>query len=743
MLQKSVKFWNKMRLLAKVTAIMCTAVIAIGIFAQSANAAEGSNYRLYGTNDDYLLRTEKIGTNYVINEANYENEPIEGSSYIVYQSPSKPAVVPEVVPEEEVPEPGGLRPESLTHKKYPRPPVEPLRPAAPEIVFVRVGEILERIKELAPIGPAPVVTTRAVPLPSEVRVPAERECPVPPAQQCVPDWTLFWCLLLAILIPWLILFIILCIETYRNRKRPIIFSVLFSILVLIVLLAVFIVSTPRAYAETTVPLKTTYYGYLFDKEGNPLNSDYTVRFSYWSSSDFVTGDVTATGAINTAASTYADWTEVHAIRPNSDGYFFVKLGSIVPLPDFSQLPTSTLLDMYLQVEVKPTVDPDTSYDFLDHDNSSDTEDRNPMLSVPFALNADFIDQREIGTGSGNIVILGSGGIIDIDLMPGGTNSDTWIIDNDNTSTTNIVLQFGDTLNKTLIYDQAQTWFEFNDDVNIDGDLTVTGLINGIDITTLASSAEQLKVSSGGGLTANVAAGGYRISGDTTQYTGTSSVALTANTTNYLFFNSGGLVINTTGFATGASIIPLAEVLTSTGAVTTVTDSRVMQSDDRDQTIEKVIRPGYEGTAYQGDTTNNTGRMFINHDNTNNKNFYQWYSTPSPLQDYDIVLSITLPTDFKAWQGNPLAVEYRSTSGATTENQMDISVFDTNGAPVSLTGSSSDLASTSWQTAEVGYAGSPTWTAGEELVVKLKVHSRKLSQMHVGDVKLRYKILQGS
>jgi len=301
--------------------------------------------------------------------------------------------------------------------------------------------------------------------------------------------------------------------------------------------------------------------------------------------------------------------------------------------------------------------------------------------------------------------------------------------------------FGDSLSKTLTYEQSSSWFEFNDDVNIEGDLTVTGLINGIDITTLATSAEQLKVSSGAGLTIDVAAGGYRINGATTHYAGTSGNAVTDEATNYVFFNSGGLVINTTGFATGSSVIRLAEATATGGVVTAVTDRRVMQSDDREISVEKVIRPGYEGVAFQGDGTKNTGRMYVNHDSTNKKNYYQWYSTPNTLQDYFIVLSVTLPTDFKTWETSELSVEYRSTSGATTENKLDVSVFDTSGAAVTLTGSSGSLASTTWSTASISFTGSPTWTAGQEMLIKLKVHSRKQSEMHVGDVKLKYKILQ--
>ena len=747
MIRKHVNLCPNMRLLSKAIAVTCMAVSVFAIGIHKVDAAEGTSYQLYGTNDDYLLRTEKVGTDYTINEANYENEPIQGSSFVVYQSPKTAAVVTPEVPEKEeeeivVPPGGGLRPESIARKKYPSPIAEPRHPAAPEIRFVRVKEILEKIKRLAPImlepiEPEPVVSPKA--LPTTVAVSVTQECPVPPAQQCVPNWTLFWCLLLAILIPWLLLFLLLCIETYRNRKRPIVFSILFSILVMIVILAVFLFAVPRAHAKTTVPLKTTYYGYLFDNSGNAITAAHNVRFSYWSSSDYVASDVTATGAINTAASTYADWTEVHTVTPNSDGYFFVKLGNITALPDFSTLPRSTLLDMYLQVEVKPTTSADTAYDFLDHDTTSDTEDRNPMLSVPFALNADFIDQREIGTGSGNIVILNSGGLLDVDVIPGGTNRNRFTIDYDNTSTGDIVLQFGNTLSKTLLYSQDNSRFEFNDDVYMNGDLTVTGLINGLDLGSLAAGTDtQLKVSSGAGLTVNIAAGGYRISGTETQYAGDSGIAIADENTNYVYFSSGGVQVNTTGFETGSSIIKLAEVTATGGAVSTVNDRRVMQSDDRERTIKQTFFPEYDNVSYQADATNNVGRMYIDSDNTNKKNFYVWTSTSNSLQDYDIILHIPLSPDFKKWaEDNTIKLRYRSTSSDTANNKLDVSVFDTNGSPVTLSGSSTDLANTSWTNTIIEFSGSPTWTPGQDFVIKLKVYAKDNYQMQSSDLRIRY------
>lgn len=231
-----------------------------------------------------------------------------------------------------------------------------------------------------------------------------------------------------------------------------------------------------ANAASTGPLKIVYDAHLLDSSGNAITSAHSVRFSWWTSADFVSGDTTATGAINTGASTYANWQEVHTVTPNSDGYFSVELGSGTALPDLSSYTSSQLQSLHLQVEVKVSSAADTSYELLDQNSSSDTADRSPIDTVPFALNADRLDQRDTGTASGSIPVLQSGGLLGLGLIPSGTNRDEFTLDADSSASGPITLQFGTSLAKTLTYDQANSRFNFNDDVRIQGNLTVTGSV---------------------------------------------------------------------------------------------------------------------------------------------------------------------------------------------------------------------------------------------------------------------------
>lgn len=498
-----------------------------------------------------------------------------------------------------------------------------------------------------------------------------------------------------------------------------------------------------ASAETTAPQRLVYNGHLLDTDGDPVTTAHSVRFSFWKSADFQTGDTDLTGAIDTLAPNYAGWNEVFTLTPNSDGYFSVELGSITPLPDFSTLETATLLSLHMQLEVKVAADPDTEYELMDINPSDNAVDRSGVRSVPFAMNADLLDRREIGTGSGDIAILGVGGIFDLSHIPGGTNSNFFAIDFDDTEGSSVELRFGTSLGKILSYDLGGSYFQFNDSVNIQGDLTVTGLINGIDLSTLSSPSgdAKLRVSSGAGLTVTVTEGAYRLRGETVNYAGSSGNAVAASSTNYVYFSTAGLTINQTGFPTDASIIRLAEVITSGAAVTQVNDRRVFYADDREHAKEISLQPQYLGSAVQGDGSDNIGRLFVDHDAAAQKNFYHWTSTDGALQDYDVLVRHTIPEGFLQWEDGSMELQYRTSSALSADSKVDVAVFDTAGAPVTLSGSVTGLASTSWATTRIEFTGSPSWTPGEDILIRIRTFARNNEQAHAGRLLLRQREIE--
>ncbi len=493
-------------------------------------------------------------------------------------------------------------------------------------------------------------------------------------------------------------------------------------------------------AAGTTPQRYVYNGHLLNSSGQPITTAHSIRFSFWKSADLGATDIAA-GVLNTAATTYAGWQEVATVTPDANGYFSVQLGAVTALPALTGYTAAELQSLFLQVEVKAQAAADTSYEVLDVDTADAAVDRSPIQSVPFAGNADTIDQREIGTGSGSIPLLGPNGKLPSAAIPSELNGINLTLDNTNSATGSISLQFGATLAKKLSYDTVNNRFNFNDAVRIQGNLTVLGLINGVDVTNLGSSTGALRVFSGGGLNIRVSGGSYRLAGTAVNYIGGTS-ALTANTTNYVFFGSGGLTVRTMPFPTDESYIALAEVVTGGGAVNYILDRRALMSDDRQQLVETTLHPQYPDAAYSADGSDNVGQLSVVNDAVTLKNSYLWTSTRPTLQDYDVVLRLTLPTQFTSWKASPLTFLYKSSSADSAITKMDVAVFDTAGNAVTLTGTSTNLANTAWTSQTIDFSGAPTWTPGGAVVIRFRLSSKDSEQMQLGDLTLKYQKLAG-
>ncbi len=561
--------------------------------------------------------------------------------------------------------------------------------------------------------------------------------------------------------------------------------------------------TALSVQAATVPDTLMYEGKILNTQNSPVTTALVLRLSFWKSADWTSGDSSA-GAINTGATNYGEWYETQNVTPNSNGNFLIQMGSSTALPaiDFTK-------HKYLQVEVKNSGEPDTSYILLDPtgDNGADAVDRKTIASVAYAKNAESVDNRTVGTASGNILILGPNGKIQAAQMGSGTNTEDFTINADNTeadvtltfgnsllpatlkysqsasrfefsddvlingnltidsggtvtasgaiateggltinkdnAATDATLTFGNSLGeKTIKFSSTNQQFEFNDDVAITGNLTVTGLINGVELSALAP----LQVASGPGLTIMVGSGSYRLGNSIVNFGGTSGVPVSINSTSYVFFGSGGLIVRSATFPTDEAFIPLAIVTSSATEITNVTDRRVLQSDVREHDILKVLTPGFDKATFQGDASDNVGQLTTTADNITQQNYYLWTSSRPTLQDYDIFVRILLPQDFVRWKSDgglhALELTYRSTSASAADNALDILVYDTNGTPVALSGTTSGLASTSWTTTSIDFLNTPTWTAGQEFLVKLHMSAKNNYQTHIGSIKLRSTSLMG-
>ncbi|OIO53618.1 hypothetical protein AUJ46_04475 [Candidatus Peregrinibacteria bacterium CG1_02_54_53] len=155
-------------------------------------------------------------------------------------------------------------------------------------------------------------------------------------------------------------------------------------------------------------------------------------------------------------------------------------------------------------------------------------DRTAILSLPFARNADLLDQRNTGTASGSIPVLTNGGALSLD--------GNLTINADNEAA-NAVLTFGNNvLAETLQFNHTTSGFEFSNGLRISGDLETTGTMSG------AVHAQNLLTSSG-------------------------ALSVEGSAYAHTYYGTGGtLRVETMGNATYSTIQDLQNIFHSTGYV---------------------------------------------------------------------------------------------------------------------------------------------------------------------------------
>jgi hypothetical protein len=447
---------------------------------------------------------------------------------------------------------------------------------------------------------------------------------------------------------------------------------------------------------STAPYTVSYSGRLTNSTGTPITASQSIRFSLWSDADFDATDLLPTGAINPAAGGFTGWQETHIVTPDSNGLFHVQLGSGVTMPNFT-----SAAQAFLQVDVKPSASPDTSYEVLDPDgNTANLADRYSLNSAPYAINADTVDNADTGTTAGSIPVLDGAGLLPVIVVPGANNADNYILDFDDTAgpAGKIAVQFGNTLAKFLEYDVAAGWFNFSDNLHVTGNLSVTGSIT----------------ASGNANFSNTTEFHLRQVGDESTATCTTVDEVVLDTSENRIY-----------------------VCTAPGSPGTWTPSGTPA-----QNKSIVYEPVYADAVLDADGTSNNGTVeyfFADTDGAPgnlNYNHYKWRTTKATMQDMDLVLRVTLPKDFASFAATPLQFTYRTDTANAANNRLDLTVEDTNGAVVALAGASA-LNSTTFATTNVTFGGGPTFTAGNAITVRIKLSATNAGAAYASTLRLNY------
>lgn len=274
---------------------------------------------------------------------------------------------------------------------------------------------------------------------------------------------------------------------------------------------------------------------------------------------------------------------------------------------------------------------------------------------------------------------------------------TQIGGDDSTADTNISIQFGSVLTESLTWNSATQQFDLSDDLNIQGGLTAIDTVN-----FSGSSA-------------------FRVREDpdpNTNATCTTQYELIMNTT--------------TGKLMQCSVVGAPGTWINSAGATTFNDLTA-------RTKELVFTAEYPNYTLVSDGADNKGKMitsFEDNGGTDKHNFFEWITQQGTIQDMDIVVSTQLPLDFVSFAATPIQLVYRTSNGVAATNKVDVSLYDTTGTAVGLTGASA-LANAAWTTANITFSGVPTFTAGDTIVFHLKLSSTSTGFADVGDLILNY------
>jgi hypothetical protein len=154
-----------------------------------------------------------------------------------------------------------------------------------------------------------------------------------------------------------------------------------------------------------------------------------------------------------------------------------------------------------------------------------------------------------------------------------------------------------------------------------------------------------------------------------------------------------------------------------------------------------ISAEYPGAVMSADGTNNTGFMTSDAEGTTyeSMNYYEWYSSETTLQDYDIRVRFTLPNDFASWSTNAFTFNYATEANTSTNNKVDFYIYEESTGTVDASSLGKySVAAGVWTTTSIAGSGlTDCNAAGETCVVIMRMYSANDSYVRVGDIDVNY------
>ncbi|MEK6838050.1 MAG: hypothetical protein AABX69_05340, partial [Nanoarchaeota archaeon] len=145
-----------------------------------------------------------------------------------------------------------------------------------------------------------------------------------------------------------------------------------------------------------------------------------------------------------------------------------------------------------------------------------------------------------------------------------------------------------------------------------------------------------------------------------------------------------------------------------------------------------LTPDYDNATLNPDGSNNFGTMILKYDSSHN--YYEWTTSEPTTQDYDIVIRYRLPDGFSSFDATIPIKLWNKVSATPGATKVDVTMLDTAGVSVTLTGGST-LQNTTWTETTITMTGG-TFTAGGYITITIKMSADQAKVADVGELTLK-------
>jgi len=514
----------------------------------------------------------------------------------------------------------------------------------------------------------------------------------------------------------------------RQRSR---FVIGFAILAIIFGAIFGVTLSSDSHAVQSVPYQMNFQGRLNSSTGAPMpNGTYNMRFRIYS---------VASGG----SSVWSEQRSVYGgtgVTVTTGGLFSVQLGAFSSLPP-AIFNSSTSL--YLEVELPTPATATCSTSSCESYSEGPMTPRNPIASSPSAINSDLLDGLDssafaAATGGSGYIQNQSGSSQTADFRISGTGSASAL---QAASLDVRSVNAGSTL--TIGGTYAGT-------ISLAADTAIGGTFFTIlSATTViesdSASAFHVQNTAAGRIFGVDTSSGMALLGDASAQTGTLRLYNSTNN-NTVTLVSGASAANFT-LTLPTSLGTSGQCLSDTTGTGTL--GWASCGGGGGSTAKRVtLAPEYAGAILRADGSNNNGTMvtdFISGLTSGQgykHNFYQWTTAQATAQDYNIVVSEQLPSDFNATtEFNAGSWKVWTYVDNTTDATMTMTVYDQD-MTACASAVSIESGSTGWQQitlSDFDTTGSCDFTANSMLTIDIMLSSKSpaTNKVRVGEIQYEY------